>query len=270
MIPRRDLSAHVTARSELSPTCFRLVLEVDGPVTAEPGQFAMLSCSTGLDPLLRRAFSLAGVRPKRGSSELEFLIKVVGRGTSALRALPIGSALKALTPLGNGFTLDPGEAPLALIAGGIGLPPVLFAAERLAVRGVRFDLFAGATRAAELLEVDRCAAAADRVGGRLILATDDGGRGQRGFVTDVLAAEVAGGRRYLRVLACGPDPMLEAVARVAREFTLSAELSLEEPMACGMGVCLGCVVELADGSLVPSCREGPVFRADVLASRRWE
>jgi dihydroorotate dehydrogenase electron transfer subunit len=269
MIARRDLTVRVAERSELSPTCFRLILTARERVVAVPGQFGMLACSSGLDPLLRRAFSLAGVECAGEESRIELLVKEVGKGTGLLRRAPLGAELRLLAPLGNGFDLAAAQSPLALAAGGIGLPPVLFAAEVLARAGVRFDLYLGANIAAELLEVERCRLAAAAVGGELVLATDDGSRGEAGFVTAALARRLGAGRSYTRVLACGPNAMLAALARLAAEHGLAAEVSLEEPMGCGVGVCLGCVVELADGRFVPACKEGPVFSASRLAPRWW-
>jgi dihydroorotate dehydrogenase electron transfer subunit len=268
MIARRDHVTRLASRSELSPTCFRLELALGSPFDAAPGQFGMLACGDGLDPLLRRPFSLAGVRSGVEGAVVELLIKEVGKGTAFLRRLPPGSELRLLAPLGNAFTLA-GGGRLALVAGGIGLPPVLFAAERLAASGGSFDLFVGAATAAEVLEVDRCAAAAGTAGGELVVTTDDGSRGERGFVTSALAARVAAGRRYARALACGPTPMLASLTRLARETGLDAELSLEEPMACGVGVCLSCVVETADGYRVPTCTQGPVFPLSGLAAEWW-
>jgi dihydroorotate dehydrogenase electron transfer subunit len=270
MIARRDLPARVLSRRDLSPTCFRLELACDEAIDAAPGQFGMLACSDGLDPLLRRAFSLANVRPHGGGSAVELLIKAVGKGTALLRRATEGSVLRFLAPLGNAFSLEGVRGRrLALIAGGIGLPPVLFAAERLVAAGVAFDLFLGATTAAELLEVARCEAAVRAVGGELVLTTDDGSMGGRGLVTAALGRHVAAGADYVRALACGPTPMLAAVTRLAREAGLPAELSLEEPMACGVGVCLGCVVQLADGRYLPTCKAGPVFEVSRLAERWW-
>lgn len=229
----------------------------------------MLSCGEGFDPLLRRAFSLAGVSRQGDTTEVELLIKEVGKGTTLLRHFALGSDLRLLAPLGNGFSLDAGPHRLALVAGGIGLPPVLFAAEVLAARSTGFDLYLGATSAVELLELTRCGRATSRAGGELVLTTDDGSRGERGFVTAALARRLSEGRAYSRVLACGPTPMLAALTLLARGHGLDAELSLEEPMACGVGVCLGCVVKLADGRYVPTCKEGPVFRTSELAPGWW-
>jgi len=270
MIARRDLTVRVAERADLSPTCFCLTLETPEEVTAVPGQFGMVTCGVGFDPLLRRALSLAGVSRHGERNRVEMMVKRVGRGTGILREIAVGSELRLLAPLGNGFTLDPVEgARLGLVAGGIGLPPLLFAAERLAAAGVAFDLYAGAASAAEVLEVERCRAAVAAVGGELVLTTDDGSLGEHGFVTAALLRRLDGGRRYGRLLGCGPNPMLAALTRLARERGLAAELSLEEPMACGVGVCLGCVVELADGRYVASCKEGPVFPVDRLAARWW-
>jgi dihydroorotate dehydrogenase electron transfer subunit len=226
----------------------------------------MLRCGPGLDPLLRRAFSLAGVRQTGEGWLCEMHIKEVGKGTALLRRLAPGVETSLLAPLGHGFTLDcPPQRRLALVAGGIGLPPVLFAAEVLAARAVPFDLFFGAATAAEVYEVERLAAAVAVVGGELVLCTDDGSRGEPGFVTQALERRLVAGRPYERALGCGPGPMLRALGRLASARGLDAELSLEEPMACGVGVCLGCVVELDDGRLVPSCKEGPVFPVSRLA-----
>ncbi len=270
MIARRDLRTRVVECFDLSPTCFKLVLAVDEVISAVPGQFGMLACGDGLDPLLRRPFSLGGLRREGTGTAVELLVKEVGKGTALLRRAGIGTERMLLLPLGNGFTLDVDPSDrLALVAGGIGLPPVLFAAEVLAARGVPFDLFVGAATAAELLELDRCRAAAAAAGGELFVTTDDGSAGSAGFVTDALQRRVDAGDRYRRALGCGPNPMLAALSTWSRRTGVEAELSLEEPMACGVGVCLGCVVELADGRWVPSCKEGPVFTAERLAERWW-
>jgi dihydroorotate dehydrogenase electron transfer subunit len=270
MIARRDLMVRVAERADLSPTCFRLVLETSEEIAAVPGQFGMVTCGAGFDPLLRRALSLAGVSGHGGRTRVELMVKRIGRGTGVLGAMTAGSELRLLVPLGNGFALAPVEgARLGLVSGGIGLPPLLFAAERLAATGAAFDLFAGATSAAELLEVERCRAAVAAAGGELVLTTDDGSAGERGFVTAALERRLSGGGGYGRLLGCGPNPMLAALTRLARERGVPTELSLEEPMACGVGVCLGCVVELADGSFAASCKEGPVFSVDRLAARWW-
>lgn len=255
----QDLLATLACRQELSPTCFALDLAIPQEIAAQPGQFAMVGLEGGYDPLLRRPFSIAAVRREREVWLVQFLVKEVGKVTARLRQLPLGSPLRVLAPLGKGFQLQGCGPRPALLAGGIGLPPVLFAAEVLKSRGVVFDLFFGASTEKELLLRERLATLTP---GELVLCTDDGSFGEAGFVTEAVRRRAAQG--YSRFFACGPTPMLRAVARLAREVGVMAELSLEEPMACGVGVCLGCVVRLADGSYVPSCKQGPVFPAETL------
>ncbi|MCX7894612.1 MAG: dihydroorotate dehydrogenase electron transfer subunit [Thermoanaerobaculum sp.] len=259
---RSDQPVILASRQELSRSCFALELLCPGPLTATPGQFIMLGPTAGADPLLRRPFSVAGVGESPRGFLVQLLVKEVGKFTSLLRRLPIGSELSLLGPLGQGFRLLEAPPRPVLVAGGIGLPPVLYAARELSQRGIPFDLFYGAASSHELLlpqEVKRA------TNGLAMFCTDDGSFGEQGLVTEVLRRLWQ--ESYSRILACGPTPMLYAVAQLARERQVEAELSLEEPMACGVGVCLGCVVRLHDGSYVPSCQAGPVFLASQLAER---
>lgn len=259
---RVDQKAVLVARQSLSPSCFALELACRSTFPAQPGQFVMVGVGSAADPLLRRPFSVAGVRPKEGGTVLELLVKEVGKVTAMLRSLPLGSELAVLGPLGRGFDLEAAGPRPVLVAGGIGLPPVLFAARELRRRGIEFAFFYGASSQPELLlrgEIEEVAT------GQVVFCTDDGSFGESGFVTEVLRKRWQDGAS--RLLACGPNPMLRALAALGREKGVEAELSLEEPMACGVGVCLGCVVRLADGSYAPSCQRGPVFRATELAER---
>lgn len=257
---RVDQRAVVTERRELSPACFSLDLFCRLPLLAEPGQFVMLGASPGADPLLRRPFSVAGIA--ESGTRVRLLVKEVGKVTAMLRSMPVGSEVWVLGPLGRGFDLAASGPRPVLVAGGIGLPPVLFAARELARQGFFFDVFYGAATGDELIAREELR---ETVTGKTVFCTDDGSFGETGLVTEVL-------RRYWHdytsILACGPNAMLRAVACLAREKGIEAELSLEEPMACGVGVCLGCVVPLADGTYAPSCQKGPVFRASEL-SERW-
>ncbi|WP_038049987.1 dihydroorotate dehydrogenase electron transfer subunit [Thermoanaerobaculum aquaticum] len=260
---RVDQKAVLVGRQTLSPSCFALELACPSPLPAKPGQFVMVGVGSAADPLLRRPFSVAGVTPKERGTALQLLVKEVGKVTAMLRSLPLGSELAVLGPLGRGFDLASAGPRPVLVAGGIGLPPVLFAARELRRQGTEFAFFYGASSGPELLlrrEIEEIAA------GRVVFCTDDGSFGEHGLVTEVLGKRWQEGTS--RLLACGPNPMLQALAALARERGVEAELSLEEPMACGVGVCLGCVVRLADGTYAPSCQKGPVFRATEL-SERW-
>lgn len=260
---RVDQKAVLVDRSQLSPSCFALELACPTPLKVTPGQFVMVGVGWGTDPLLRRPFSVAGVTPAENGTHLQLLVKEVGKVTSILRRLPLRSEVAVLGPLGRGFDLRGAGPHPVLVAGGIGLPPVLFAARQLQKQGVPFDLFYGACSEQELLlrpEIQKV------VSGRAVFCTDDGSFGESGLVTEVLRQKWQS--HYSSLLACGPNAMMYATAALAREKNVEAELSLEEPMACGVGVCLGCVVKLADGTYAPSCQKGPVFRASAL-SERW-
>ncbi len=264
MVARRDVAATLAARRQLTPSSYALELLTEPPLPEpRPGQFVMLAAAGGESPFWRRAFSVAGYRRRGGSAVVELMIRVVGAGTALWRELPPGSRGRLLGPLGNGFGPVAEGARLALVAGGIGLPPVLFHLERLAAAPCRADLIVGAATARELLEPERCARAAAAAGGELVVTTDDGTAGRRGLVTEALAERLAEGR-YDGLRACGPLPMLREVARLAAEHGVPAELALEERMACGVGVCLGCVVPGSDGSNLRVCREGPVLPAEAV------
>ncbi len=212
-----------------------------------PGQFAMLRPEPPGEMLLARPMSVHAVEgPLQAPEALRFWIKVTGKGTAALARLRAGDRVRLIGPLGRPF--EPPAAPASggaaqgaqapwLVAGGIGVTPLHFWAADLCARGARPRFLYAARTASELV------AAADlrRLPLDLELATDDGSAGARGLASEVLARLVDGGRRG-PVLTCGPEPMMRAVARVARERSLPCSASLENRMACGFGVCIGCVV----------------------------
>jgi dihydroorotate dehydrogenase electron transfer subunit len=237
-----------------------------------------------LPPSGERVATALGVYEAQGE-RVSLMIVVVGSRTRELASLGIGDALELAGPLGNGFDCDALGDDVALVAGGVGLAPLLLPAERALARGARVTLYYGARTAHARVDADRFEAR----GVRVVLATDDGSRGHHGFVTEPLART---GREHTCIAACGPSPMLRATAKVAAALGVRAQLSLEETFACGVGACWGCVVaHRADesgraagllGTLAPSaawadrdgerftnvriCKEGPVFWAHEL---RW-
>jgi dihydroorotate dehydrogenase electron transfer subunit len=236
-----------------------VVLRLDGcqPLAdAQPGQFVMVRGAWGRDPLLPRAFSLLRTLPDGGC---ELLVKAIGRGTRLLADEPPGAALELLGPLGRSFPSPrPGDL---LVAGGVGLAPLLWHAERARAAGVAVELFYGARSAADLVLLDEI----ERAGCALTLATEDGSfpGAAAGRVTDPLAARLASLDPSTRVLCCGPNAMMRAVAELARAHSLECIVSVEGEMACGVGVCLGCAVPTV-GSPRPyayACVDGPVFDA---------
>jgi dihydroorotate dehydrogenase electron transfer subunit len=242
-------------------------------------RFFMLRREDRLSPAIPRPFS---VYRQRGR-ELEFLIKVMGAGTAALAACTKGTKLRVIGPLGNGWpTLDgSGEgkhaAPWVMLAGGIGSAPFYIAIEQ-ALRGMdgkrparkdEITYVYGAARKGLLYDL----AAFESLGVRVSTCTDDGSHGFRGNVLELLAHMQA--KRELpervRLLACGPERMLEAVEAFARERKLACWLSLETVMGCGVGICNGCPVPTrSEGPLgswpnAKCCVEGPVFSVDAVS-----
>jgi len=267
----RDAVARVVAVIPHPLPYFTLQLEVpDLYADVAAGQFVMLATTGGLEPYLRRAFSVADVSNGAGGVRIELLAKIVGRGTDAMTRLRPGDERPLLGPLGRGFELPTGDAGdgqrLALVAGGVGSAPLLLTARRLVERGVGFDVYYGGRSGADLPRREELASHAKAGGGRLILATEDGSLALRGRVTDALAAELAAGARYASLLACGPMPMLAALAELAAAHGLAGQAALETEMGCGFGACLGCAVPHASGRYALCCKDGPVFRLDEV---RW-
>lgn len=255
----REYEAGIIRIEPRGPSAFVIDLDcVELAGAAVPGQFVQVRVSEGTDPFLRRTFSISGTDPDAGIVRL--MIDVVGRGTRLLCGMRTGAVLDCIGPLGRGF--DPlfgGPEPCLLVGGGVGVAPILFLADRF--RGERKVTFLMGARTADYL-----AMADDPVleGMAVRYATEDGSRGWRGYVTGPLEEELSGGK-YAAVYACGPHPMLRAVAGIARKHGVPCQVSLEERMACGIGACLGCAVQLADGSVVRACKEGPVFDAEEIA-----
>jgi len=221
--------------------------------SSAPGQFAMVRIPQHRDLVLRRPFSIFDADGHR----LTLLYKVVGRGTAALsRCLP-GTQLDIVGPLGNGFPQDMGGHRLLLVAGGYGVAALY----RLAGKsGKRCTLIYGARTAAELVCLDKL----QDTGCRLIPVTEDGSLGEKGTSVSVLAGllPTLRDKTDLAIGACGPIPMLRRVAELSQAHGVPSWVSLERHMACGIGVCLGCVVKLRDSNWHRVCSEGPVFAGE--------
>lgn len=267
-----QLRAGVTANVALARNTYRIRFHApELAARIRPGQFLMLRLPQTTDPLLGRPFALydtvLGADGKPEAVDVVYL--VVGKMTTALTRLRPGDRLDVWGPLGNGFPDLAGR--VALVAGGIGQTPFLaHVRDLLGTRGYggrparqqaeRVRLYYG-VRSAELaagVEDFRSA------GAEVHLASDDGSLGFHGFVTQLLATH----DRPQHIVGCGPEPMLHALAKLAREWGVPCHLSLETPMACGVGVCFSCVtkVRTADGwDYRRVCVEGPVFDAACLA-----
>jgi len=268
MVTRTDRTAFLAARRQLTPSTYAVRFQLEDPFPRPgPGQFIMVEIPGFARPFWRRAYSIAAFGKSGDGPWMELMIKIVGPGTAHWRTTPLGSPARILGPLGNGFPVEQARGSIALVAGGIGLPPLLHAISELTPGGVRCDLYLGAVTATELIEPEGCARASAETGGRFFPCTDDGSAGETGLVTTALERRLEAGESYDALWACGPNAMLRALSLLSVERGIPAWLSMEERMACGVGVCLGCVVPTPDGGHLRVCREGPVFPSDAID---WE
>jgi dihydroorotate dehydrogenase (NAD+) catalytic subunit len=239
----------------------------EGP-EPEPGQFYMLAAERrwgdeGGRPYLPRALSVADAHsPGPGSSVvLDFLVDGIGPGTDRLCELEVGERVWVNGPLGNGFSaprdLSPAAAGAILVGGGIGVAPLALLRRRLSDRGIPAQILLG------FRDREHSGGLDDLFSNCQIgLASDDGHIGERGYVTDLLAAMLQGDDAAgAAIYACGPPPMLEAVAEMGSVRGVACELAVESPMACGFGACFGCAVPKPDGGYLRLCVDGPVLRA---------
>lgn len=242
-----------------------------------PGQFVEVRVDGESQTFLRRPISINFVDYQQ--NELWLLIACVGNGTRRLAQLHSGDVLNVVLPLGNGFsplTIPEHNSPTdhlfhhspLLVGGGVGVAPLLFLGAELKRNGVKPTFLLGARTATDLLMPDEF-----HRYGRVLMTTEDGSAGERGFVTD---HSVLNQERFSMIQCCGPTPMMKAVARYARHTGIPCEVSLENLMACGLGACLCCVekVKASPGSSnggeregisnVCVCKEGPVFNINRL------
>jgi NAD(P)H-flavin reductase len=236
-----------------------------GPAPAA-GQFYMLAAERhweerGGRPYLPRALSVADA----GEDRLDFLLEAVGPGTERLCGLEVGERVWVNGPLGNAFSepreLAPAAAGAILVGGGIGVAPLALLRRRFAARGVPTQILLGFRDRAHSGGLDDLFSNC-----QIGLASDDGHLGERGYVTDLLAAMLEGDDAHsAAVYACGPPPMLEAVRAMCAGRGVACELALESPMACGFGACFGCAVPLAEGGYMRLCVDGPVVAGDRIA-----
>ena len=241
---------------------------------AKPGQFLMLRALDCVDPLLGRPFAIYDA--DRASGRVEALYAIVGKATTRASRVRPGESLGLWGPLGNGWSASEGAAKpkrLILVAGGVGCAPFYLLLKELASRAPserpETTYLCGARSSSKLLCFDEF----ERLGIDARAITEDGGRGVKGVVTDLLPELFATeeSRAATRILACGPYPMLRAVAKWANERSIECWTSMESPMACGLGICFSCVVKYRDddGTIdyKRTCVDGPVFDASRLV---WE
>lgn len=229
----------------------------------QPGQFVMIRAGCGIDPLLRRPFSVCGVE----GDHFKVLYRVVGKGTGLMTAAKPGESLQVLGPLGKSFVLPEEEVMPVLVAGGIGIAPLFFLAQSLGAR--KMDFMMGFRSGKDVIRLEHGKARGHTVS----ISTEDGAEGHPGLVTDLLETFLKTHRGIaVNLYACGPRPMLKRIAESAIEASVPCQVSLESAMACGFGVCQGCAVKASPGSSHPFhyvCQDGPVFPAEAIDWEAW-
>lgn len=221
-----------------------------------PGQFVQLRVDNDRDTFLRRPISVYDLDYENNTIRL--LIKKVGSGTRAMARLIAGQKVNLVYPLGNSFNLDAQGKKSLLVGGGVGVAPLMLLARMMKQRSFDFKLLLGYQSAEHIVEKDRY-----ELFGDVLICTEDGSEGFKGLLTvhpELLADD------YDRIYCCGPELMMKAVAAIALAKNKFCEVSLENTMACGYGVCLCCVVETHRGNIC-TCTEGPVFNINEL---KWQ
>ena len=241
-----------------------MIVDAPGVAEVEPGHFAALAVGgPNGATLLRRAFS---IHKSTLGETLEFIFAPHGLGTQWLATQRAGDVIDIIAPLGKPFILPKQPISCVIVAGGYGAAPMELLARELRARNCRVDVVLGAATQEKLFGVLDLKGVSDS----FIVTTDDGTSGVRGRVTDVLA-DVITKNNSQAVYACGPMPMLQAVAQVSQENGAFSQCAVEESMACGIGVCMTCVLPIIgdDGvtRMARSCVDGPVFRGDRV---RWD
>ena len=218
-----------------------------------------------VSPLLGRPFSIYSLIKANGDViGVELLVKVVGEGTDRLAGLKEGAAVALLGPLGNGFNIRPDAGRHFLVAGGIGVAPLVFLAEEMIAKGVsarQCEIFIGGRSSADLLGIDQF----NNLNLAVHLVTEDGSTGEKGLVTSRVE-QIIVARRPDRVYACGPWAMLAVLADIVEKNRISCQVSIETMMGCGMGACLSCVVHTRDPSTPyrHACMDGPVMDTSLI------
>ncbi|MEN6453458.1 MAG: dihydroorotate dehydrogenase electron transfer subunit [Prolixibacteraceae bacterium] len=242
--------------TQLNHDNFRLVLQSDAELPdMVPGQFVNVEISQATEIFLRRPFSVMDTDAENKTFSL--LVKILGRGSKVLTTYQPGEKISVILPLGKGFTLPAANEKVLLIGGGSGVAPMLFLAKACGLDPAGVHILLGARTKADHIDVS-----AYKSFGKFWFTTENGSFGEKGFVIhhSIYKSKLP---EFDKIYACGPAPMMKAVAADARSAGIFCEVSLENMMACGFGVCLCCVEKTISGNKCV-CTEGPVFNVNEL------
>ncbi len=248
----KQVAAAITANSEIMPGVYLTWLDAPQIAsTAQPGQFVMVRC--GEETLLRRPLSIHQLADETGRTKLALLFTVVGKGTYWLSQRQAGDNIDLLGPLGNSYAIHPSSHNLLLLAGGIGIAPLCFLAQRAISQGHSVRLLLGASTASQLYPGYLLPPETE-----LVTTTEDGSAGTKGMITDITPDFISGADQ---IFACGPNPMYRDIATRNQPLIKPVQISLEMRMGCGFGTCFSCTLKTKSG-LKQVCRDGPVFDLD--------
>lgn len=237
--------------TQLNHDNFRLVLQAENELPPIfPGQFVNVEIKKATEIFLRRPFSILDV--DREKKQFSLLVKILGRGSKVLTTYQAGDKISVIYPLGNGFTMPKPHEKVLLIGGGSGVAPMLYISKVCGLLPEQVHVLLGARSKQDHVDVS-----AYQSFGKFYFTTEDGSLGEKGFVTNhpVYKSELS---TFNKVYTCGPNPMMKAVAKDAAASGVFCEVSLENTMACGFGVCLCCVEKTTSGHKCV-CTDGPVF-----------
>lgn len=236
----------VISNEQITDDIFVMVVERNG-ASAAAGQFYMLKC-WDQELTLMRPISIF----KAEDDTLHFMYRVIGKGTERMTQLYEGDPIWLLGALGTGYPIEQMHGKVALLGGGVGIPPLCETAKELSQKEVQVDVYLGYRD--ELFSVEEFEPYCENI----FVSTEKGEEGYRGFITDLLKPE-----QYDAVCTCGPEIMMRKVAALCAEQNVTCWCSMEHRMACGIGACLGCSIKTADG-MKRVCKDGPVFPAQIL------
>ena len=219
----------------------------------KPGQFVQVRVDGSSETFLRRPISIHDV--DYGTNTFKLLIQIAGKGTEKLSKLENGDTLNLIYPLGNSFSLPDSNEKVLLVGGGCGIAPLLFLGKYLVTNGINPDILLGFRNSERIIEFEEYLKV-----GKVYVTTEDGSMGEKGYVN---THSIFSTNTYNRIYCCGPDKMMKAMADYSRSRNIICEVSLENLMACGIGVCLCCIVDTVKGNLC-TCTEGPIFNVNDL------
>jgi dihydroorotate dehydrogenase electron transfer subunit len=245
----------VTKNTKLNYNNFQIDLKGEKSLEGIiPGQFVNVLIEDSPSTFLRRPFSIFDI--DYTTNTLSLVVKIAGNGSQKLTEVEVGTTINMIYPLGNGFTVPEVKANYLLVGGGVGVAPLYLLAKLMNDKGIKPYILLGARTHLDHILLDQFNAL-----GKVYVTTDDGSLGTKGFVVDheIWSNDI----QFSNIFCCGPEPMMKAVAARANTLTIGCELSLENMMACGFGVCLCCVTKTTEGNKCV-CTEGPVFNSNDL------